>query len=118
MYMPGRLRTASRPSRTVMDAAPYSCGDWLLLVGLSSFSIVGKAHVSYQLWALFAHGISARFACDFLRFGRGFSLQLRVVAGVVLRPGRGCAQGASCSMNIVNAPALEPATSGRCPPRF
>src|SRR3954451_11006059 len=25
MYIPGRLRTASRPSSTVMDSAPYSC---------------------------------------------------------------------------------------------
>src|SRR5687767_5937612 len=25
MYIPGRLRTASRPSSTVMDPAPYSC---------------------------------------------------------------------------------------------
>src|SRR5690242_5464566 len=39
MYMPGRLRTASRPSRTVMEAVPYSAGDLPLLVGLSSFSI-------------------------------------------------------------------------------
>src|SRR4051812_23324128 len=26
MYMPGRLQTASRPSSTVIDAAPYSAG--------------------------------------------------------------------------------------------
>src|SRR5262245_52254986 len=25
IYIAGRLRTASRPSRTVIDAAPYSC---------------------------------------------------------------------------------------------
>src|SRR6478672_1471657 len=27
MYMPGRLRTASRPRRTLMESAPYSAGD-------------------------------------------------------------------------------------------
>src|SRR4051812_25829189 len=30
MYIPGRLRTASKPSRTLMDRASYDTG-WLLL---------------------------------------------------------------------------------------
>src|SRR6188768_1195993 len=39
MYIPGRLRTASRPSRTVMELAPYS---FLLATG-GGFSSSGAA---------------------------------------------------------------------------
>src|SRR5690606_32983282 len=45
MYMPGRLRTASRPSSTVMFFDPYS-SSWLLefeLVGLSVTSLKWQA---------------------------------------------------------------------------
>src|SRR5699024_4566845 len=38
MYMPGRLRTASRPSRTWISAPPYSCSTGAVAAGVMGFS--------------------------------------------------------------------------------
>ena len=36
IYMPGRLRTASRPSSTWISEPPYSCSTWVVLFSNSS----------------------------------------------------------------------------------
>src|SRR5450432_1924683 len=43
MYMLGRLRTASRPSSTVMDAVLYSAGVDVFGAGVRSFSMNAKS---------------------------------------------------------------------------
>jgi len=46
MYMLGRFRTASRPSRTVIDAAPYSAWPEVVEASAAGFEIPFKELVS------------------------------------------------------------------------
>src|SRR5699024_8493498 len=43
MYMPGRLRTASRPSSTWISDPPYSCSTWVEFSSSSS-AIITSMH--------------------------------------------------------------------------
>src|SRR5690242_8568967 len=56
MYMPGRLRTASSPSSTVIDAAPYSAGALPCLFAVSSFSIAAGSPTGLSTRGLFCSG--------------------------------------------------------------
>ena len=37
MYIPGRLRTASKPFKTLIECAPYSKGSSSIVTGLATF---------------------------------------------------------------------------------
>jgi hypothetical protein len=45
IYIPGRLRTASRPFRTLIDSAPYSSSGIALAAALSGESIIIESAV-------------------------------------------------------------------------
>src|SRR4051812_21643764 len=65
MYMPGRLRTASRPFRTLIESEPYSCGSGICLsasptatILLNVMSSILDPHWHYDVLEILFRGVA------------------------------------------------------------
>src|SRR5687768_8547623 len=64
MYMPGRRRTGSRPSRTVMSFAVYAMNGVLTLIGTRPAPIVPNARGKYECVCYRAHRLHSLITND------------------------------------------------------